>query len=77
LIALPGGDMYGGFVNNIDGSQNSPTYEYYPKSAGKARNFDLAFLNTTLPANLYPLTWLVPNGKVFMQALAFWGNDRC
>lgn len=28
----------------------------------------MAFLTATLPANLYPLTWLVPSGKLFIQS---------
>jgi hypothetical protein len=55
-----------GFVNMA--SQNTPSYEFFPKSAGKTRNIDLEFLNISLPANLYPLTWMVPSGKIFMQA---------
>lgn len=28
----------------------------------------MQFLNDTLPANQYPLTWLLPSGKLFIQA---------
>lgn len=28
----------------------------------------MSFLNATVPVNLYPLTWLLPSGKLFMQA---------
>lgn len=45
--------------------QNNPTYEYWP-SRGVQQN--MAFLNDTVPVNLYPLTWLLPNGKLFLQA---------
>ncbi|KAF8309792.1 hypothetical protein DL93DRAFT_2170093 [Clavulina sp. PMI_390] len=45
--------------------QNKPTYEFFP-SVGSTLFSQL--LNQTLPANLYPLTWLLPSGKLFIQA---------
>lgn len=39
--------------------QNNPTYEYYPSKGGP---IGLNILTTTLPANLFPLTWLLPSG---------------
>lgn len=53
---------YGGFVNSQ--GNNNPTYEFYPKKGGV---LPLKILETTLPANLYPLTWLLPGGKLFIQ----------
>lgn len=44
--------------------QNNPTYEFFP-SKGKPLN--LSLLETTLPANLYPLTWLLPSDLLFIQ----------
>ncbi|GAA5944057.1 hypothetical protein JCM10213_008985 [Rhodosporidiobolus nylandii] len=64
-ILVIGGEMYGGFVNSVSQMQNVPTYEYYP-SRGKPVNS--TFLADTQPANLYPLTWLLPNGLIFVQA---------
>lgn len=57
-----GGCTDGGYVN--DANQNVPTIEYYP-SKGPA--VGLNFLTTTLPANLYTLTWLLPSGNLFLQ----------
>ncbi|GAA5975977.1 hypothetical protein JCM21900_005509 [Sporobolomyces salmonicolor] len=64
-VVVIGGEMYGGFVNSVNQMQNTPTYEYVP-SRGSPINS--TFLADTQPANLYPLTWLLPNGMLFMQA---------
>ncbi|SCV72721.1 BQ2448_4258 [Microbotryum intermedium] len=58
-----GGCDWGGYVN--DKSQNNPTYEYYPSQGGP---IGLNILTTTLPANLFPLTWLLPSGNIFINA---------
>lgn len=44
--------------------QNNPTYEFFPNTGGP---FPSQLLEQTLPANLYPLTWLLPSGKLFIQ----------
>ncbi|WWC85422.1 uncharacterized protein L201_000285 [Kwoniella dendrophila CBS 6074] len=63
LIVL-GGDNNGGYVSTL--AQNNPTYEYWPKQSSGAIHMD--FLNYTVPVNLFPLTYLLPGGKLFMQA---------
>jgi hypothetical protein len=64
LIVI-GADLWGGYVNMA--SQDNPTYEYFPpKGDGLAIN--LQFLTDCLPTNLYALTWLMPSGRLFMQA---------
>ncbi|THH26759.1 hypothetical protein EUX98_g7431 [Antrodiella citrinella] len=68
-IIILGGCAWGGFVN--DASQTQPTYEFFP-SKGDGAPIQSPLLANTLPANLYPLTWLLPSGKVFMQAN--WGT---
>ncbi|GAA5964759.1 hypothetical protein JCM3765_002545 [Sporobolomyces pararoseus] len=57
-----GGCDWGGYVN--DAGQNNPTYEFYPSKGGPV---GLNILATTLPANLFPLTWLLPSGNIFIQ----------
>ncbi|GAA5955092.1 hypothetical protein JCM21900_001609 [Sporobolomyces salmonicolor] len=57
-----GGCDWGGYVN--DAGQNNPTYEFYPSRGGP---IGLNILTTTLPANLFPLTWLLPSGNIFIQ----------
>lgn len=52
-----GGCDYGGYVN--DAGQNNPTYEFYPSKGGPV---GMNILLTTLPANLFPLIWLLPSG---------------
>ena len=63
LIVI-GGDKNGGYVNTA--VQDNPTYEFFPEKGDGAVN--LQFLTDTLPVNLYPLTWVMPSGKLFMQA---------
>ncbi|BGP44159.1 hypothetical protein JCM10449v2_008223 [Rhodotorula kratochvilovae] len=64
-MLIMGGEMYGGFVNSISQMQNVPTYEYYPS---RGNPINSTFLENTQPANLYPLIWLLPSGKLFAQA---------
>ncbi len=47
--------------------QDNPTWEIFPPTD----DHELVHSNllaTTLPANLYPLTWLLPSGKLFVQS---------
>ncbi|KAG8934033.1 hypothetical protein FRC01_005494 [Tulasnella sp. 417] len=62
-VIIIGGNLYGGFVSSTD--NNNPTYEYWPRR-GDGVEITLNFLQTTLPANLYPLTWLLPSGNLFL-----------
>ncbi|KAF8334887.1 glyoxal oxidase N-terminus-domain-containing protein [Cantharellus anzutake] len=62
-VIIIGGSTYGGYVN--DATRNNPTYEFYP-SRGGIKTLNL--LVNTLPANYYPLTWLLPSGRLFIQA---------
>lgn len=57
-----GGDEWGGYVNAD--SQNNPTYEFFPSRGAPVTN---SIFETTLPANLFPITFLLPNGLLFMQ----------
>ncbi|QRV94396.1 glyoxal oxidase [Ceratobasidium sp. AG-Ba] len=61
-MIIIGGNMFGGFINGA--GQNNPTYEFFP-SKGDPIDFEL--LRTTLPANLFPLTWLLPSDVLFIQ----------
>ena len=54
--------MTGGFVNSA--GNNNPTYEFFP-SRGDPITTDI--LTTTLPANLYPITFLLPSGNLLIQ----------
>lgn len=62
-MVVIGGDKNGGYVSTQ--VQNNPTYEYYPK---RGEEIYMDFLNYTVPVNLFPLTWLMPSGKLFLQA---------
>jgi hypothetical protein len=48
-----------------DAAQNNPTYEFFPP---KGDSIMSPFLANTLPTNLFPLTFLLPSGRIFMQA---------
>lgn len=48
-----------------DPNQDNPTYEFFP-SKGAPINSNI--LASTLPANLYPLTWLLPSGLLLLQS---------
>ncbi|KAJ6594293.1 glyoxal oxidase [Mycena capillaripes] len=58
-----GGCNNGGYVN--DAGQDNPTYEFYPSTGAPISS---PFLSAALPVNLYPLTYLLPSGRLLMQA---------
>ncbi|ORX38711.1 putative glyoxal oxidase precursor [Kockovaella imperatae] len=64
-VIVIGGDINGGYVNDV--YQDNPTYEFFPHK-GTDEPIHLQWLADTLPINLYPLTWLMPDGQLFMQA---------
>ncbi|EPT04572.1 hypothetical protein FOMPIDRAFT_281602 [Fomitopsis schrenkii] len=68
-IIIIGGCDWGGFVN--DAGQTNPTYEFFPYNPAVGLTTSPLLVNT-LPANLYPLTWLLPSGKLLMQSN--WGT---
>ncbi|KLO12277.1 glyoxal oxidase [Schizopora paradoxa] len=61
-IIIIGGNQYGGFVNSA--GNNNPTYEFFPY---RGSPINLPLLASTLPANLYPITYLLPSGNLFLQ----------
>ncbi|KAH9892649.1 DUF1929-domain-containing protein [Cubamyces lactineus] len=64
-VIILGGCQWGGFVN--DANQNNPTWEIWPpKNNDPPVNSDI--LQNSLPANLFPLTWLLPSGKLFVNS---------
>ncbi|KAG8896391.1 hypothetical protein FRB99_008918 [Tulasnella sp. 403] len=67
-IIIVGGNQWGGYVN--DAGQNNPTYEYFPS---RGPPIGLNILNETLPANLFPLIWLLPSGNMLIQTN--WGAE--
>jgi hypothetical protein len=62
-IIIVGGCLYGGYVN--DAGQTNPTYEFFPS---RGQPILSPILQNTLPTNLYPLIWLLPSGKLFIQS---------
>lgn len=70
-IAIIGGFVQGGYINrntiNDDpgGGGSEPTYEFYP-SKGTAEV--MQFMITSSGLNAYAHTFLMPSGKMFLQA---------
>ncbi|KAF9807896.1 hypothetical protein IEO21_08035 [Rhodonia placenta] len=72
-IAIIGGFVEGGYINrnypNVDpateGGAAEPTYEFYP-SKGPAQT--MQFLIQTSGLNAYAHTYMMPSGKMFVQA---------
>ncbi|KAH6880986.1 copper radical oxidase [Coprinopsis sp. MPI-PUGE-AT-0042] len=62
-IIIIGGCKYGGYVNDV--WQDNPTYEFFPPTGAIIFS---PLLTRTLPANLYPLTWLLPDGNLLIQS---------
>ena len=73
-IVLIGGFTAGGYINrnlpNVDptneGGQAEPTYEFFPPSSQPLQN--MQFMTKTSGLNAYALTYLMPSGKMFVQA---------
>lgn len=64
-----GGSMRGDYINNPD--MNNPTYEFWPPKAIHGSNgmpIPMRFLRDTLNANLFPMAFLLPDGKLFIAA---------
>ncbi len=74
-IVIIGGYTSGGYINrnypNVDpefeGGAATCTYEYYPNTDGKGAE-TMQFLIDTSGLNSYPHTFLMPSGKMFLQA---------
>ena len=70
-VVLIGGFVSGGYVNrntpnvNPAGDGSEPTFEFYP-SRGEAKVMD--FMVKTSGLNAYALTYLMPSGKMLVQA---------
>ncbi|SNX82288.1 probable Glyoxaloxidase 2 [Melanopsichium pennsylvanicum] len=60
-----GGMRDGGFVPS-QGS-NNPTYEFYPPKGDGGSRY-LPILQRTVPLSLYPISYLMSSGEVFIQA---------
>ncbi|KAF5330658.1 hypothetical protein D9619_005368 [Psilocybe cf. subviscida] len=65
-----GGSKKGGWMNNA--TSNNPTIEYYPPKSihgSMGMPIPLSFLaKKTLNANLFPIAFALPDGKIFMAA---------
>lgn len=64
-----GGSKKGGWMNNA--TVNNPTIEYYPPKSIHGSNglpIHLPFLVDTLNSNLFPIAFVLPDGKVLMVA---------
>ncbi|KAH9002019.1 glyoxal oxidase [Lactarius hatsudake] len=62
-LIIIGGCQWGGFVD--DAAQSNPTYEFLPS---RGQPVTSPILTNTLPLNLYPLIFLLPSGRLLVQA---------
>ncbi|KAG0170906.1 hypothetical protein DFQ28_001418 [Apophysomyces sp. BC1034] len=63
-IIIVGGSTKGTAVNRDE--VNVPSYEFWPPRSSEP--VDLPFLNETMPYNLYPFVFTLPNGHLFLFA---------
>jgi hypothetical protein len=64
-----GGSKKGGWINNA--TVNNPTIEYYPPKSihgSKGLPIHLPFLVDTLNSNLFPIAFLLQDGRIFVAA---------
>ncbi|KAH9483904.1 Aldehyde oxidase GLOX [Psilocybe cubensis] len=64
-----GGARKGGWINNA--TVNNPTVEYFPPKNIKGSNgmpINLSLLINSLRSNLFPIAFVLPDGKVFIAA---------
>jgi hypothetical protein len=73
-VLLIGGATGGGYINrnypNVDpayqGGGSNPTWEFFPSKGNTPT--PMTFMVATSGLNMYPHTYLMPSGKLFMQA---------
>ena len=73
-IIIIGGMTAGGYINRVlpnvdpatEGGQAEPTYEYFPAQGGDPQV--LNFVVQTSGLNAYPLAFLMPSGRILLQA---------
>lgn len=74
-LLIIGGSKQGAFINSA--TLTNPTMEFYPPKALNGYNgtqFPSNFINNTLNANLFPVAFLLPGGKVFLAANTYGVN---
>jgi hypothetical protein len=62
-MIILGGCDWGAYVNSA--GQDNPTYEFFPSRGDPISS---PILSSTLPVNLYPLTFLLPSGNLLIQS---------
>ena len=68
-LLIIGGSNAASFINSA--TINEPSFEHYPPKNIQGSNglpIPSKFLNDTLNANLFPIAYLLPGGKVFVAA---------
>ncbi|KAJ3564805.1 hypothetical protein NP233_g8050 [Leucocoprinus birnbaumii] len=68
-IIIVGGSTRGDYINNP--GMNNPTIEFWPPKGIHGSNgmpIPMQFLKDTLNANLFPIVFLLPDGKLFIAA---------
>jgi hypothetical protein len=68
-VVIIGGSTRGDYINNS--GMNNPTIEFWPPKAIHGSNgmpIPMQFLKDTLNANLFPIAFLLPDGRIFVAA---------
>ena len=68
-VMIVGGSKRGGWMNNA--TTNNPTIEYFPPKNIHGANgtpVHVQFLVDTLNSNLFPIAFLLPDGRIFLAA---------
>ncbi|KAL1918065.1 uncharacterized protein VTP21DRAFT_3331 [Calcarisporiella thermophila] len=71
MLTLPDGRVMvaGGSTKGqgaVAAQYNNPTYEFFPRKEGEAPNYEMPILRTTIPNNLYPQIYVLPDGNLFV-----------
>lgn len=64
-ILILGGMIAGGYNNQL--ATDNPTFEFFPPK-GDGRGIYSKFLHDALNTNLFPVTYLLPSGDIFVAA---------
>lgn len=65
-VVIIGGNQWGGYASGA--GQDNPTYEFWPPRGDSPVDMSTFLGERTRPLDMYPLTWLMKSGRLFLQA---------
>ncbi|KAL1925375.1 uncharacterized protein VTP21DRAFT_258 [Calcarisporiella thermophila] len=63
-VLIVGGSLKG--QGAVAAQYNNPTYEFFPRQQGEQPNYELPILRESIPNNLYPQLYIMPDGTMFV-----------